>query len=103
MALTKECCCWGCRNVAQLPEDLTQDDVRSAVVCCDACTEAGCDPFEETGARCQDAPEGEDDAEEPAERFPCPIDACAGEGHLLGVLGRLAHYRCRACGVDFNL
>jgi hypothetical protein len=71
MALTKECCC----------------------------SEAGCDPFEETGARCQDEAE---EPEGPEERIPCPRPDCNGEAHLLGVLGRLAHYRCRACGIDSN-
>jgi hypothetical protein len=30
----------------------------------------------------------------------CPLDG--GEGVLLGQLGRLTHYRCRACGIVFN-
>jgi len=30
----------------------------------------------------------------------CP--ACDGEGEVLGQLGNLIHYRCRACGMDFS-
>jgi hypothetical protein len=33
--------------------------------------------------------------------LPCPL--CSGFGYLLGVLGRLAWFRCRACGIEFNL
>lgn len=31
---------------------------------------------------------------------PCPL--CPGMGQLLGVLGTLAHYRCRDCGAQFR-
>lgn len=31
-------------------------------------------------------------------RCPC----CHGEGGLLGVLGCLRWFRCRACGIDFS-
>ncbi len=31
----------------------------------------------------------------------CPVDD--GDGMLLGVLGNLAHYRCRNCGYDFHI
>lgn len=31
----------------------------------------------------------------------CP--ACGGEGTELGSLGALTWFRCRACGIDFNL
>jgi len=31
----------------------------------------------------------------------CPLDG--GDGVLLGTLGRLTHYRCRSCGIDFNV
>ena len=30
----------------------------------------------------------------------CPV--CDGEGEVLGQLGNLIHYRCRACGMDFS-
>lgn len=30
----------------------------------------------------------------------CPM--CDGDGVELGRLGNLMHYRCRACGMDFN-
>ena len=30
----------------------------------------------------------------------CP--ACGGPGKLLGPLGKLTHYRCRNCGMDFS-
>lgn len=30
----------------------------------------------------------------------CPV--CGGDGQLLGQLGNLTHFRCRACGMDFN-
>ena len=30
----------------------------------------------------------------------CP--GCGGPGTPLGVLGNLAHFRCRNCGIDFN-
>jgi hypothetical protein len=30
----------------------------------------------------------------------CPLDG--GDGVLLGTLGRLTHYRCRACGIGFH-
>jgi len=39
----------------------------------------------------------EDDLPEPAD---CPV--CGGPGVPLGALGRLEHYRCRDCGMDFN-
>lgn len=35
-----------------------------------------------------------------SEPIPCPI--CDGDAGLLGVLGRLAHYVCRACGMQFS-
>jgi hypothetical protein len=117
MALTKECGCWGCHKTATLPADLTQDDVQSAVQCCDDCEGAGCDPFEQNvpcradheqheagnvdGCDvCEDRKAEDVDVDE---RFPCPRDTCNGDGHLLGILGRLAHYRCRACGTEFHL
>ena len=31
----------------------------------------------------------------------CPI--CDGPGILLGTLGKLTHFRCRDCGMDFNM
>lgn len=34
------------------------------------------------------------------EIVPCPV--CDGEGVPLGALGNRMHYRCRACGMDFN-
>lgn len=30
----------------------------------------------------------------------CPL--CAGDGVLLGTLGRLRWFRCRDCGMDFS-
>ena len=30
----------------------------------------------------------------------CPLDG--GQGVLLGTLGSLTHYRCRACGIGFS-
>lgn len=35
-----------------------------------------------------------------ADTFECP--RCRGESFLLGILGRVEHYRCRACGSDFS-
>ena len=31
----------------------------------------------------------------------CPI--CTGQGIYLGTLGRLQWYRCRNCGIEFNV
>ena len=31
---------------------------------------------------------------------PCPV--CPGLGHELGALGRLIHFRCRDCGMQFS-
>jgi tRNA(Ile2) C34 agmatinyltransferase TiaS len=31
----------------------------------------------------------------------CPV--CEGPGVLLGILGRLEHYRCRNCGMPFEV
>ena len=31
----------------------------------------------------------------------CPLDGQPGE--FLGVLGNLAHFRCRGCGMDFSV
>jgi hypothetical protein len=87
----KHCDCGGCFETIVGDTD--------GVELCDDCEEAGCDPFEE-GTACR-----QNDVEEapgPEERQPCPRDTCAGEGHLQGILGRRAHYRCRACGIDFN-
>ena len=41
-----------------------------------------------------------ENCDESGEPVDCPM--CGGEGHLLGKLGRLSHYRCRNCGMDFN-
>lgn len=30
----------------------------------------------------------------------CPV--CDGEAYPLGNLGKLAHFRCRDCGMDFH-
>ncbi len=38
---------------------------------------------------------------EPVETPACP--ACGGEGLPLGILGRLAWFRCRDCGTEFSL
>lgn len=35
-----------------------------------------------------------------SEPVPCPL--CGGALTLLGVLGRLEHFRCRNCGADSN-
>lgn len=35
-----------------------------------------------------------------ADTYDCP--QCGGEAILLGVLGNLAHLRCRDCGWDFS-
>jgi hypothetical protein len=34
---------------------------------------------------------------------PARCPACLGCGRVLGTLGALRWYRCRACGVDFSL
>ena len=34
------------------------------------------------------------------DQVDCPM--CGGPGNLLGEMGRLIHYRCRNCGMDFN-
>ena len=121
MAFTKECGCWGCHKQADLPADMTQEDVASAVVTCDDCANADCDPFEQdvdcraVSEHCIEASHdcgtdedgcclecGQRVEGAVVERYPCPRDYCNGEGHLLGVLGRLAHYRCRACGTEFH-
>ncbi len=44
-----------------------------------------------------DAP---DAAEEPEPNPTCQM--CGGPGISLGTLGRLEHFRCRNCGVDFS-
>ena len=33
------------------------------------------------------------------DNIDCPI--CEGQALVLGTLGRLNHYRCRDCGMDF--
>ena len=87
----KACDCPGCFETIIGDTD--------GVELCDDCTEADCDPFGESGCRQEPEPE---ELEAPEERQPCPRDECVGDGHLMGVLGRLAHYRCRACGIEFN-
>lgn len=36
----------------------------------------------------------------PEEQACCP--GCGGEANLLGTLGTVDHFRCRACGLTFN-
>jgi uncharacterized protein (DUF983 family) len=45
-------------------------------------------------------PSGAENVVEDDEAATCP--ACNGEGVLLGALGSLTRYRCRACGIDFS-
>jgi tRNA(Ile2) C34 agmatinyltransferase TiaS len=35
------------------------------------------------------------------EATPTPCPACDGPGCYLGTLGRLDHFRCQDCGLDF--
>ncbi len=90
MAFFKTCCCPGpCRNDADV-SDIAPEDQATAVVCCQACVDADCDPFEET-----------DECRAQAKEIPaCPT--CEGPGRLLGALGNVTHYRCRDCGIDYN-
>jgi hypothetical protein len=45
--------------------------------------------------------EDEDDEEpEQPQLVTCP--ACSGDGLLLGRMGEVVWYRCRACGIDFR-
>jgi hypothetical protein len=39
----------------------------------------------------------------PVDHTPESCPACEGPGVPLGVLGRRAHFRCRACGTDFSV
>ena len=48
----------------------------------------------------EDEFEDEDEFEEPLEAF-CPV--CDGMGVLMGGLGNLQWFRCRQCGMEFNL
>jgi predicted nucleic acid-binding Zn ribbon protein len=41
-----------------------------------------------------------DDDVEQLNSYECPC--CMGQGHLLGQLGRMYHYRCRDCGWQFS-
>ena len=63
---------------------------------CHACEEAGCDGEGE----CQAEGAYGGDEEEPEDNPECPV--CAGPGVPLGTLGRLSHFRCRNCGIDFS-
>jgi tRNA(Ile2) C34 agmatinyltransferase TiaS len=38
--------------------------------------------------------------EEPEPAHLCPV--CGGESMKMGSLGKRSHYRCRACGHEFN-
>ena len=90
----KTCDCGGCFA------DIVGDS--DGVDLCDDCEAADCDPFANTTECSADACEECEGAPIAAERIACARDNCAGEGHLLGVLGTKAHYRCRACGTDFS-
>jgi len=64
---------------------------------CHACEDAGCETNE--GECLADGAYGGDESED--EDSPaCPLDG--GEGVPLGALGKLMHYRCRACGMNFS-
>ena len=49
-------------------------------------------------AKCDGEDDGEDDGGDAAPACP----ACHGPSFPLGVLGNLAHYRCRNCGADYS-
>jgi len=44
----------------------------------------------------------QEEAQDVEPSIPCPRPGCSGEALLLGILGSLAHYRCRDCGTDSN-
>jgi len=63
---------------------------------CHDCEEAGCEA--DDGECLSPRAYGGD---EPEEELPvCPLDGNYGEP--LGALGKLMHYRCRACGMNFS-
>jgi predicted RNA-binding Zn-ribbon protein involved in translation (DUF1610 family) len=47
--------------------------------------------------------EDESETVQPEEEYAAECPACGiGQGVLLGKLGKLTHYRCRNCGVDWH-
>lgn len=58
---------------------------------------AACGFVPVVGKALAQAEEFEEGCEEPP---GCPT--CGGEGALLGALGRVTHYRCRNCGIDYS-